>query len=78
MWQTLKTSKKTALRGMACLMAIQNIENIEALFKNAAIGLKPQCHLVFVMTHPCFRTPKADSLGLGRRKKDGISKDRSL
>jgi ubiquinone/menaquinone biosynthesis C-methylase UbiE len=46
---------KNRFDGMACLMAIQNIENMESLFENAAIGLKPQGHFVVVMTHPCFR-----------------------
>ena len=41
---------KARFDGMACLMAIQNIKNINALFKNAAIGLKPQCYFVVVMT----------------------------
>ena len=61
--------KKDRFDGMACLMAIQNIENIEALFKNAAIGLKPQCPLVVVMTHPCFRIPRQTHWGWDEEKK---------
>ena len=64
-----KNFEKDRFDGMACLMAIQNIENIEALFKNAAIGLKPQCHLVFVMTHPCFRIPRQTHWGWDEEKK---------
>ena len=64
-----KNFKKDRFDGMACLMAIQNIENIEALFKNAAIGLKPQCHLVVVMTHPCFRIPRQTHWGWDEEKK---------
>lgn len=60
---------KDRFDGMACLMAVQNIENIEALFKNAAIGLKPQCYFVLVMTHPCFRIPRQTHWGWDEEKK---------
>lgn len=55
--------------GMACLLAIQNIENIEALFSNAAIGLKPQSNFVVVMMHPCFRIPRQTHWGWDEEKK---------
>ena len=60
---------KDRFDGMACLMAIQNIKNINALFKNAAIGLKPQCCFVLVMTHPCFRIPRQTHWGWDEEKK---------
>ena len=64
-----KNFAKDRFDGMACLMAIQNIENMEALFENAAIGLKPQGHFVVVMTHPCFRIPRQTHWGWDDEKK---------
>lgn len=60
---------KDEFDGMACLMAIQNIEDINALFKNVAIGLKQQCCFVMVMTHPCFRIPRQTHWGWDEEKK---------
>lgn len=60
---------KDRFDGIACLMAIQNIEDIYTLFQNAAIGLKPQCHFVIVMTHPCFRIPRQTHWGWDEEKK---------
>ena len=64
-----KNFAKDRFDGMACLMAIQNIENMEALFENAATGLKPQGHFVVVMTHPCFRIPRQTHWGWDDEKK---------
>lgn len=44
--------------GIACLLAIQNIENIDAVFQNVRRWLKPSGRFVMVMTHPCFRIPR--------------------
>ena len=60
---------KDRFDGMACLMAIQNIEDINALFENAAIGLKSQGYFVVVMTHPCFRIPRQTHWGWDDEKK---------
>lgn len=61
--------KNDRFDGVACLMAIQNIENINALFQNASIWLKPGCHFVLVMTHPCFRIPRQTHWGWDEEKK---------
>ena len=64
-----KNFVKDRFDGMACLMAIQNIENLQALFNNAALGLKSQGHFVVVMTHPCFRIPRQTHWGWDEEKK---------
>jgi len=64
-----KNFVKDRFDGMACLMAIQNIENLQALFNNAALGLKSQGHFVAVMTHPCFRIPRQTHWGWDEEKK---------
>ena len=55
--------------GIASLMAIQNIENIDLLFKSAAHWLKPGKCFVVVMTHPCFRIPRQSHWGWDDEKK---------
>jgi len=55
--------------GIACLMAIQNIEKIDLLFKSASRWLKTGKHFVVVMTHPCFRIPRQSHWGWDDEKK---------
>lgn len=44
--------------GIACILAVQNMENIEDVFRNVARWLKPGARFVLVVTHPCFRIPR--------------------
>jgi ubiquinone/menaquinone biosynthesis C-methylase UbiE len=55
--------------GIASLMAIQNIERMDLLFKSAAHWLKPGKCFVVVMTHPCFRVPRQSHWGWDDEKK---------
>ena len=55
--------------GIACLMAIQNIEKMDLLFKSASRWLKTGKHFVVVMTHPCFRIPRQSNWGWDDEKK---------
>ena len=55
--------------GIACLMAIQNIEKMDLLFKSASQWLKTGKHFVVVMTHPCFRIPRQSHWGWDDEKK---------
>jgi ubiquinone/menaquinone biosynthesis C-methylase UbiE len=55
--------------GIACLMAIQNIEKMDLLFKSAAKWLKTGKCFVVVMTHPCFRIPRQSHWGWDEEKK---------
>ena len=55
--------------GIACLMAIQNIEKMDLLFKSASHWLKPGKCFVVVMTHPCFRIPRQSHWGWDEEKK---------
>jgi len=55
--------------GIACLMAIQNIEKMDLLFKSAACWVKPGKCFVVVMTHPCFRIPRQSHWGWDEEKK---------
>ncbi len=55
--------------GIACLLAVQNMENIEPVFKNIARWLKPKGKFVMVLTHPCFRIPRQTHWGWDDDKK---------
>jgi ubiquinone/menaquinone biosynthesis C-methylase UbiE len=55
--------------GIACLMAIQNIEKMDLLFTSAARWLKVGKCFVIVMTHPCFRIPRQTHWGWDEEKK---------
>lgn len=46
---------------IACVMAIQNIENIKGLLTEAKRVLRPSGKLHLVMNHPAFRAPKQSS-----------------
>lgn len=54
---------------VACLLAIQNMETIDAMMKNVHRWLEPSGRLVLVMTHPCFRIPRQTHWGWDEEKK---------
>lgn len=64
-----KNFEEDRFDGIACLMAIQNIENLGMLFKSASRWLKPGKCFVVVMTHPCFRIPRQSHWGWDEEKK---------
>jgi ubiquinone/menaquinone biosynthesis C-methylase UbiE len=64
-----KNFKEDTFDGIACLMAIQNIEKMDLLFKSVCRWLKPGKCFVFVMTHPCFRIPRQSHWGWDEEKK---------
>ena len=64
-----KNFKEDTFDGIACLMAIQNIEKMDLLFKSACRWLKPGKCFVVVMTHPCFRIPRQSHWGWDEEKK---------
>jgi ubiquinone/menaquinone biosynthesis C-methylase UbiE len=64
-----KNFKDDTFDGIACLMAIQNIEKMDLLFKSACRWLKPDKYFVIVMTHPCFRIPRQSHWGWDEEKK---------
>ena len=65
----IKNFKEDTFDGIACLMAIQNIEKMDLLFKSACRWLKPGKCFVVVMTHPCFRIPRQSHWGWDEEKK---------
>lgn len=48
--------------GAICIMALMNINDIQAAFQTARRVLKPGGWFAFAITHPCFQTPHASWL----------------
>lgn len=59
----------SSIDGASCLMAIQNIEHIDRVLKEAANVLKPGASFVIVMNHPCFRAPQQSGWGWDEARK---------
>lgn len=53
----------------AIILALQNIEDPLAVFKNAYEHLVSKGKFVIVLNHPCFRIPRQSSWGLDTSKK---------
>jgi SAM-dependent methyltransferase len=49
--------------GAVCILAIQNIDPIVPVFRDAASVLAPGAPFVIVMNHPCFRIPRQSAWG---------------
>ena len=48
---------------VVCVLALQNMEKLESVFKECARVLKPGGRIIFVLNHPVFRIPKRTSWG---------------
>lgn len=48
---------------VACLMAVHDVPDAEALFRNAARALRPGGRALFILMHPCFRIPRQSHWG---------------
>lgn len=55
--------------GATCILAIQNIDPFEGVFRDAARGLKTGAPFVVVMNHPCFRQPRQSGWGWDEARK---------
>ncbi len=55
--------------GAVCVLAIQNIKDMRAVFAEAANVLAPGAPLVLVLNHPAFRVPRQSDWGWDEAKK---------
>ncbi len=55
--------------GAVCVLAIQNIKDMRAVFAEAAKVLAPGAPLVLVLNHPAFRVPRQSDWGWDEVKK---------
>jgi len=54
---------------VVCVLALQNMEKLEPVFKECARVLKPVSRFIFVLNHPVFRIPKHTAWGWDSEKK---------
>ncbi|MBI3631871.1 MAG: methyltransferase domain-containing protein [Candidatus Vogelbacteria bacterium] len=55
--------KNASVDKIVIILALQNITNIQAVFKECSRILKKNSSMVFVLNHPAFRVPKESSWG---------------
>ncbi len=54
---------------LTCVLAIQNMEDLDAVSKESARVLKKNGRLIWVMNHPCFRIPRQSGWGFDEKRK---------
>lgn len=60
---------KESADGMTCILALQNIEPLAPVFRDAAQILKTEAPFVIVLNHPCFRQPRQSGWGWDEQRK---------
>ena len=60
---------EAVFEGVVCLMALQNMKEIEPVFQNVTKWMKPEGRFVMVLTHPCFRIARQTHWGWDEEKK---------
>lgn len=55
--------------GAVCILALQNIDNLNAVVQEATRVLKPGGRFVFVLNHPSFRIPRQTSWVFDEKRK---------
>lgn len=48
---------------IVCVLALQNMERLEPVFKECSRVIKPNGRMLFVLNHPAYRIPKKSSWG---------------
>jgi ubiquinone/menaquinone biosynthesis C-methylase UbiE len=54
---------------IVCVLALQNMEHLDKVFKECARLLKKEGRFIFVLNHPAFRIPKKSSWGWDEERK---------
>jgi ubiquinone/menaquinone biosynthesis C-methylase UbiE len=55
--------------GVACLMAVHDVDDVDAMFRGMAKALRAGGRAVLILMHPCFRLPRQSSWGWDDQKK---------
>jgi ubiquinone/menaquinone biosynthesis C-methylase UbiE len=59
----LSFAQDASYDALTCVLALQNMEKLEAVMKEVSRVLKPGGRGVFVLNHPAFRIPKKSAWG---------------
>lgn len=62
----LNFAKDHSFDAVVCVLALQNMNNIEAVFAECARVLTKDGRFIFVLNHPAFRIPKRSSWGFDK------------
>jgi ubiquinone/menaquinone biosynthesis C-methylase UbiE len=54
---------------ITCILALQNIEDFQAVLENAAMAIKPGGMFVIILNHPMFRIPRQTGWGIDKHNK---------
>ena len=65
----LKLDKKREFTHAAIILALQNVEDYQTVFANAAKFLKSGSKFLIVINHPAFRIPRQTSWGIDEKSK---------
>lgn len=60
---------RTDIDGMTCILAIQNIDRLSPMLRDAYHVLREDGVFVIVMNHPCFRQPRQSGWGWDEERK---------
>lgn len=55
--------------GATCILAAQNVQEIEPMFHDVSRTIKRRASFVVVVNHPCFRQPRQSGWGWDERRK---------
>lgn len=61
--ENLSFTKDTSFDAVTCILALQNMESLEPVFREVARVLVPGGRFIFVLNHPVLRIPKRSSWG---------------
>ncbi len=64
----LNFATDAAFDAVTCVLALQNMESLEPVFKEVARVLTPGGRFIFVLNHPVLRIPKRSSWGFDDEK----------
>lgn len=59
----------SAFDAVTCMLAMQNMDPLAPVLEGCARALRPEGHLVLVMTHPAFRIPRQSGWGWDEGRK---------
>jgi ubiquinone/menaquinone biosynthesis C-methylase UbiE len=67
--EKMTAAKDGYFDALVCVLALQNMEHLDAVAKEVARVLQPKGRAVFVLNHPAFRIPKVSSWGWDEKSK---------
>ncbi len=67
--ESMSVIKSGYFDAITCVLALQNMEHLDAVVKECARILTPKGRAIFVLNHPAFRIPKQTEWGWDEKRK---------